>query len=77
MKTDLSICNSCASDNLAEFDSEMNIHFSGVRSLDKPSIFAFPKIMICLNCGSLRSTLSAEELRILQKSAARTYRILL
>ena len=77
MKNDVSICNSCASANLAEFDSEMNIHFPGLRSLDKPSIFVFPRIMVCLNCGSLRSTLSAEELRILRKSNAGTERILL
>jgi hypothetical protein len=77
MKTDLSICNSCASASLSEFDSEVNIYFSGLRRLNKPSIFVFPEIMVCLNCGSLGSTLSAEELRILQKSAAGTEPILL
>jgi len=76
MKTDLSICNSCASDNLAEFDSEVNIHFPGSRGLEKPSIFVFPKIIVCLNCGSMRSNLSLEETTTLQKNV-RTERILL
>jgi hypothetical protein len=76
MKNDLSICNSCASDNLAEFDSEVNIHFPGSRKLEKPSIFVFPKIIVCLNCGSLRSNLSPEETRALKKSVG-TERILL
>jgi len=44
-------CLSCASDNLAEFAAEVNVHFLGLKNLDKPSVFIFPKLLVCLDCG--------------------------
>jgi len=44
-------CSSCASGSQAEFTAEVNIHFPGLRNLDKPSVFVFPRLLVCLDCG--------------------------
>ena len=44
-------CPSCKSSNQAEFPTEINIHFADLQNVDKPSLFAFPKILVCLDCG--------------------------
>jgi hypothetical protein len=44
-------CRSCGSENLTQLVAEVMIHFSGLRNLDKAGILAFPKIVICLDCG--------------------------
>ena len=44
-----------ASGNQAEFGGEILIHFRGLKNLDKPSGWVFPKLFVCLDCGSSRS----------------------
>lgn len=70
-----SICKSCKSPNLTELEAEMNIHFAALRSLDQPSIFAFPKLVVCLDCGLTESIMSDEELRQLREFASKVVRI--
>ncbi len=45
------MCLSCGSNNQADFDSEMMIHFTGRKHLDNPGVWAFSKLLICLECG--------------------------
>ena len=59
------ICVSCQSAYLREFPSEINIHFPGLENLDKPSVFVFPKLLICLDCGFTEFRIPKEELRSL------------
>ena len=47
-------CNACASLELVELDSEVCLHFPGLKGLKKRPIYAFPKLTICLNCGSIQ-----------------------
>jgi len=70
-----SICRLCASPNLSELDAEMNIHFPGLRSLDRPPIFAFSKLLVSLDCGLTESIMSEAELRQLRECAPRVVRI--
>lgn len=63
-------CESCGSDKQTEFRSEMNIHFPGLQGLEMPGVWAFPKLMVCFDCGSTLLTLSEGELRLLEESAA-------
>ena len=44
-------CKSCRSENQGEFVAEINVHFPGLKDLDKPSVLVFPKIAVCLDCG--------------------------
>ena len=60
-------CFSCASGNEAEFGAEVKIHFPGLKNLDKPGVFVFPKVLVCLNCGSSRFTTPETELALLQE----------
>ena len=45
-------CPSCASSNQTEFPAEVNIRFPGLGNTDKPGVFVFPRLLICLDCGS-------------------------
>ena len=60
------VCKSCGSQTVSSFDTEINIHFLGTKGTDRPSVFAFPMIEICMNCGHMESALSAAELRLLR-----------
>ena len=40
-------CVLCASGNEAEFPVEMIIHFSGLKNVDNPGVWLFPKFLIC------------------------------
>ena len=40
-------CVQCASNNEAEFPTELVFHFFGLQGLDKPGIFLYPKILVC------------------------------
>jgi hypothetical protein len=44
-------CRSCESDSQQEFGSEIIIHHSGLKNLHKPTVWTFPKLLICLDCG--------------------------
>ena len=58
-------CLSCASDNQAEFSAEMIIHFSGLKNLDKLGVWAFPRLLVCLDCGSSRFSIPRTDLALL------------
>jgi hypothetical protein len=63
-------CPSCASDYQGEFAVEMIIHFSGLRNLDKPGVWTFPKLLVCMDCGLSRFTLRKPELAVLTNAAS-------
>jgi hypothetical protein len=69
-KERVSVCEACGSTSLDQYTSEICIHFPGVNSLEKVSVLAFPKLVICLDCGFTRSTLSHEELQPLREEKA-------
>lgn len=69
MEIEVLICSLCGSTNLRELNSEINIHFSGLENLGKPSILAFPTLVVCLDCGSIRASLSQTELQQLRERA--------
>jgi hypothetical protein len=63
-------CASCASVNEAEFNTEMMIHFPGLKHLANPGVFVFPKLLVCLDCGVSQLTLQETELRLVGKGDA-------
>jgi hypothetical protein len=44
-------CKSCQSLNRSHFGGEMGIHFMGLKNLDKPPIWVFPQLLVCMDCG--------------------------
>ena len=63
---DIMPCKSCEAGNQAEFFSEIYIHFSGLKNIDKPGVLTFPKLLVCLDCGSTRFTVPQPELLLLR-----------
>jgi len=63
-------CKLCGSERQADFGAEMNIHFPGLKGLDKPSVLVFPKVAVCFDCGSTLFALPEAELHLLEKGLA-------
>jgi len=57
-------------ENQSSFDGELNIHFPGHSNLSKPTVWAFPALLICLDCGLSEFNLIETELRMLVEGAA-------
>lgn len=62
MESTLLVCKACVAADLVELDAEICIHFRGLKGLGVEPILAFPKLRVCLYCGSIQSDLSSEEL---------------
>lgn len=46
-------CERCGSSYRADFGTEVCIHVPGIENLTSPHEFVFPKLAICLECGSV------------------------
>jgi len=65
-------CSSCSSGCQMEFRAEICMHFrGGLQSLDKPPVWAFPKVVVCLDCGSAQFTVAVAELKLIQENLER------
>lgn len=64
-------CTACTSERQAEFRAEINIHFSGREGLDKPGVLIFPKLLVCLNCGTAEFAIAGAELAVLVSGTPR------
>ena len=56
-------CRCCQSENQRNFSGEINVHFPGWKGLDKPTVFVFPKLLVCLDCGFTEFRIDETELR--------------
>lgn len=63
-------CALCHSSNGAEFAAEIMIHSSGLKQVERPAVLAFPKVLICMDCGFSGFTTPETELRALGKGIA-------
>ena len=62
-------CKRCDSDNQSTFNGEVAIHFPGLEGLDKPIVWAFPKLGVCLHCGLTEFTVPERELEVLEEGS--------
>ncbi len=62
-------CKSCGSLRRRNFTAEMGIHFPGLKNIDKPVVWVFPELVVCLDCGTSEFTMPEIELRQLAKGA--------
>jgi hypothetical protein len=63
-------CKSCGSLNQSKFTAEMAIHFPGLKNIDKPAVWVFPDVVVCLDCGTAEFGVPEEELCRLAKGDA-------
>jgi hypothetical protein len=63
-------CKSCGSANQSKFTAEMAIHFPGLKNSDKPVVWIFPELVVCLDCGTAEFAVPEAELRQLAKGDA-------
>jgi len=70
-------CPFCKSTNRRNFPAEINIHFPGFEALAKPTVWVFPKISVCLDCGNAEFAVPDAELERLsdERSEDKTYRV--
>jgi hypothetical protein len=54
-------CKRCSSAEVKDFNGELAIHFPGLEGLDKPIVWAFPKLAVCVNCGFVEFVLPDEQ----------------
>jgi len=56
-------CKSCQSEHQSNLNGEIAIHFSGLNGLDKPIVWIFPKLLVCLDCGFTEFEVPKNELQ--------------
>ena len=44
-------CKACHSVNQSPFGGEIGVHFLGLRNIDKPTVWVFPQLLVCTDCG--------------------------
>jgi hypothetical protein len=63
-------CPCCRSNNEGSFPAEIAVHFPGIEGLDKPIVWVFPKLLLCLDCGFTQFVTPEEPLRQLREGVA-------
>jgi len=58
----------CTHSNQKQFPAETNIHFPGIAMLDKPTVWIFPQLVICMECGLSQFVIARRELAQLNDS---------
>jgi hypothetical protein len=60
-------CKSCGSADQGKFNTEIAIHFPGLKGLSKPIVWVFPQLAVCLTCGTAECSIPEDELRVLAR----------
>jgi hypothetical protein len=55
-------CLLCGSRNQAELTAELVIHFPGLKYLEEPGVWVFPRLLVCLDCGCSHFTVPDTQL---------------
>ena len=58
-------CKSCGG-RQEQFGTELCIHFSGIKNLNKPHVYESLNLLICMKCGISYLEVSNDSLRQLQ-----------
>jgi len=62
-------CPSCSTNNKRTLNGEIALHFDGgLQDLEKPIVWSFPKILVCLNCGFAEFVLEDAPLQSLRQN---------
>src|ERR1700758_3270323 len=69
-KEEIMACKRCTSDSQRTFSGEVAMHFTGLSGLEKPIVWAFPKLLVCLECGFAEFAVPERELSVLATGEA-------
>jgi hypothetical protein len=69
MSADTAKCKKCFSRRSEIFNGEIAIHFPGLKGVDKPIVWVFPKMRVCLECGLADFVIPERELNVLRHGA--------
>lgn len=58
-------CKQCASEKRGHFNGEVALHFPGLGGLSKPIVWVFPRVTVCLSCGSAEFEVPQGEVTVL------------
>jgi hypothetical protein len=62
------MCKTCHAENQRNFNGGVAIHFPGLKGLDKPIVWVYPRLLVCLNCGFTEFVVPEAELRRLAEA---------
>jgi hypothetical protein len=65
-------CKSCRSGNVSTFPAEINIRFPRLEDLNRPAVWVFPQLLVCLKCGFTELAIPETELQLLIEGTARS-----
>jgi hypothetical protein len=60
-------CKSCGSNNQSKFTGEIVVHWPGLKNIDKPIVWVFTELLVCLNCGIAEFAVPEAQIRQLEK----------
>jgi hypothetical protein len=56
------LCKTCGSTNLDKLSAETGIRRTGLKNIDKPAVFVFSDLIVCLDCGRAEFVVPKSEL---------------
>jgi len=60
-------CAGCESEKCRKFTAEVAIHFPGLEGLNRPIVWVFAELFLCLNCGKAEFIVPKNDLRTLER----------
>ena len=67
-------CRVCGSEHVQKLRGEIAMRVPGLKNIDKPVVWLFPDIVVCMDCGIAEFAVPQDELRMLVKREATTGR---
>jgi hypothetical protein len=59
------LCPSCHSGKIREYTAEINVHLPGMKGLNIPTVWVFPRVLVCLDCGHAEFMVPEDERKTL------------
>jgi hypothetical protein len=63
-------CKGCQSEMQSVLNGEVAIHFPGMKGLEKPIVWVFPKLVVCVHCGFTEFAIPERELQVLKQGSS-------